>query len=102
MAGFSPVLLLDEVVAHLDPSRRAALYAELERLGAQAWMTGADAATFADGAATAEMFEVSPGQVKRRTRSPRPALYLIMRGRARSIEGPCMRAAYYETHGTAH
>jgi DNA replication and repair protein RecF len=67
MSGFSPVLLLDEVVAHLDPSRRAALYAELERLGAQAWMTGADAATFADVAATAEMFEVSPGQVKRRT-----------------------------------
>jgi hypothetical protein len=30
-------------------------------------MTGADAATFADVAATAEMFEVSPGQVKRRT-----------------------------------
>ena len=67
MSGFAPVLLLDEVVAHLDPSRRAALYAELERLGAQAWMTGADAATFADVEATAEMFEVSPGQVKRRT-----------------------------------
>ena len=67
MSGFAPVLLLDEVVAHLDPSRRAALYAELERLGAQAWMTGADAATFADVAATAEMVEVSPGQVKRRT-----------------------------------
>jgi DNA replication and repair protein RecF len=67
MSGFAPVLLLDEVVAHLDPSRRAALYAELERLGAQAWMTGADAATFADVEASAETFEVSPGQVKRRT-----------------------------------
>ncbi len=67
MSGFAPVLLLDEVVAHLDPSRRAALYAELEGLGAQAWMTGADAAMFADVAATAEMFEVSPGQLKRRT-----------------------------------
>ena len=42
MSGFAPVLLLDEVVAHLDPARRAALYAELERLGAQVWMTGAD------------------------------------------------------------
>ena len=67
MSSFAPVLLLDEVVAHLDPSRRAALYAELERLGAQAWMTGADAATFADVEASAETFEVSPGQVKRRT-----------------------------------
>jgi DNA replication and repair protein RecF len=66
MSGFAPVLLLDEVVAHLDPSRRAALYAELDRLGAQAWMTGADAAAFADIAATADVLEVSPGQVKRR------------------------------------
>ena len=42
MSGFAPVLLLDEVVAHLDPGRRAALYHELERLGAQVFMTGAD------------------------------------------------------------
>jgi DNA replication and repair protein RecF len=67
MSGFAPVLLLDEVVAHLDPSRRAALYAELDRLGAQAWMTGADAAAFADIEAKTQMFEVLPGQVKRRT-----------------------------------
>ena len=66
MSGFAPVLLLDEVVAHLDPSRRAALYAELESLGAQAWMTGADAAAFADIAARADVLEVTPGQVKRR------------------------------------
>jgi DNA replication and repair protein RecF len=66
MSGFAPVLLLDEVVAHLDPSRRAALYAELDRLGAQAWMTGADAAAFADISTTADVLEVSPGQVKRR------------------------------------
>src|SRR5262244_1976615 len=67
MTGFSPLLLLAEVVAHLDPARRAALYAELAGLGAQAWMTGADAATFADVGGNAEMFEVPPGQVKRRT-----------------------------------
>src|ERR1700685_197886 len=37
MSGFAPVLLLDEVVAHLDPSRRDALHGELAQLGAQAW-----------------------------------------------------------------
>jgi DNA replication and repair protein RecF len=66
MSGFAPVLLLDEVVAHLDPTRRAALYAELEKLGAQPWMTGADAAAFAEIEATAGVFEVAPGEVKRR------------------------------------
>jgi len=66
MLGFAPVLLLDEVVAHLDPARRSALYGELEALGAQAWLTGADAALFADIAARSETFEVLPGHVKRR------------------------------------
>jgi DNA replication and repair protein RecF len=65
MSGLAPVLLLDEVIAHLDPVRRAALYAEIDKLGAQTWMTGADAAAFAD--IKAEVFEVLPGQVK-----PRP------------------------------
>ncbi len=63
MTGFAPVLLLDEVVAHLDPGRRAALYAELDTLGAQVFMTGADPAAFAEIAARAEMFDVAPGQV---------------------------------------
>jgi DNA replication and repair protein RecF len=66
MNGIAPVLLLDEVVAHLDPSRRAALHAELEALGAQTWMTGADAAAFADLDQRTEMFEVSPGHIARR------------------------------------
>jgi len=66
MSGFAPVLLLDEVVAHLDPVRRAALYGELQKLGAQAWLTGADAAAFADIVTTADVWEVWPGQVKRR------------------------------------
>mgnify|MGYP003334066656 CR=1 FL=1 len=48
MMGYAPILLLDEVVAHLDPSRRAALYDALARLDAQVWMTGADPAAFAD------------------------------------------------------
>ena len=66
MSGFAPVLLLDEVVAHLDPLRRAALYDELGQLGAQIWITGADAAAFADIAGRADIFEVSPGQIRQR------------------------------------
>jgi DNA replication and repair protein RecF len=65
MSGFAPVLLLDEVIAHLDPARRAALFAELDALGAQAWLTGADAAVFAEIEAGADVLEVSPGQVGR-------------------------------------
>ena len=63
MTGHAPVLLLDEVVAHLDPQRRGALYDELARLGGQVWMTGADPAAFAEIAARAEVFDVSPGQI---------------------------------------
>jgi DNA replication and repair protein RecF len=66
MTGFAPVLLLDEVVAHLDPARRAALYDALTRLDAQVFVTGADPAAFDDVAARAEMFMVSPGRVARR------------------------------------
>jgi DNA replication and repair protein RecF len=64
MTGFAPVLLLDEVVAHLDPDRRAALYTALEKLDTQVWMTGADPAAFAEVADRAEVFTVSPGRVK--------------------------------------
>jgi DNA replication and repair protein RecF len=66
MTGFAPVLLLDEVVAHLDPNRRAALFDSLDRLGAQVWMTGADPAAFTDIAARAQVFAVESGSVKRR------------------------------------
>jgi DNA replication and repair protein RecF len=65
MTGFAPVLLLDEVIAHLDPGRRCALYDALGALGAQVWMTGADPAAFADVAARATVFSVSPGRVDR-------------------------------------
>ncbi|MEL6479701.1 MAG: DNA replication and repair protein RecF, partial [Pseudomonadota bacterium] len=44
--GTPPILLLDEVAAHLDADRRAALYAEIETLGCQAWMTGTGAELF--------------------------------------------------------
>jgi len=73
MSGAAPVILLDEVVAHLDPGRRAALYDALERLGAQIWMTGADPAAFAAIAPRAELFEVTPGQVRRGSGEAVPA-----------------------------
>jgi DNA replication and repair protein RecF len=66
MTGITPLLLLDEVVAHLDPIRRNALFVELATLGAQVWMTGADPAAFTDIAATGEVFEVDSGQIARR------------------------------------
>jgi len=65
MAGFAPVLLLDEVVAHLDPSRRTALYGWLTRLRAQVFLTGADPAAFGEIAGDAALYTVSPGQVAR-------------------------------------
>ena len=63
MTGFAPLLLLDEVVAHLDPARRAALYDALASLGAPVWMTGADPAAFGDIVARAQVFEVRGGMV---------------------------------------
>jgi len=45
--GEPPLLLLDEIAAHLDPIRRAALFDALLRLDSQAWLTGTDAALFA-------------------------------------------------------
>ena len=46
--GQAPLLLLDEIVAHLDAQRRAALFEALLSLGAQAWMTGTDSSLFED------------------------------------------------------
>jgi DNA replication and repair protein RecF len=64
MTGFAPLLLLDEVVAHLDPARRAALYDALSALGAQVWMTGADPAAFGDIVGRAQVFGVRNGSIK--------------------------------------
>jgi DNA replication and repair protein RecF len=64
MTGFAPVLLLDEVVAHLDPARRVTLYEGLARLGSQVWMTGADPAAFAEIAPRAQMFEITSGKIR--------------------------------------
>ena len=56
-----PILLLDEVAAHLDPMRRAALFGRLEGRG-QVWMTATEAALF-DGIGEASRFHVQPGHV---------------------------------------
>jgi DNA replication and repair protein RecF len=66
MTGFAPILLLDEIVAHLDPARRAALHVELEQLGGQVWMTGADPALFAEVGDDAMMVEVASGRLEPR------------------------------------
>ncbi len=57
--GAPPLLLLDEVAAHLDESRRRALYDEICALGAQAWMTGTGAEQFEGLARRAQSIEVT-------------------------------------------
>jgi DNA replication and repair protein RecF len=59
--GVAPILLLDEVTAHLDAVRRAALFEEILRLGAQAWMTGTDRHAFAAMDQKARFWQVEDG-----------------------------------------
>ena len=61
--GFAPMLLLDEITAHLDENRRAALFAEILRIGSQAWMTGTDAAAFAAFGNSAQRWLVVDGAI---------------------------------------
>jgi DNA replication and repair protein RecF len=63
--GHAPLLLLDEIAAHLDARRRAALFEEILALGAQAWMTGTDLSLFEGLGARAEVFHVNDGQFVR-------------------------------------
>jgi DNA replication and repair protein RecF len=56
--GSLPLLLLDEVAAHLDETRREALFEEIINLGIQAWMTGTDTALFAPLKGQAQFFDV--------------------------------------------
>jgi DNA replication and repair protein RecF len=64
MSGIAPLVLLDEVAAHLDPVRRDALFAVLATLGGQVFMTGADRALFGDLPPGARVFHVTPGKVR--------------------------------------
>lgn len=59
--GEPPLLLLDEIAAHLDASRRAALFEALVRLDSQAWLTGTDAALFAPLRCDAQFLSVHDG-----------------------------------------
>jgi len=59
-----PLILLDEITAHLDATRRCALFDEIGALGAQAWLTGTDAAQFAPLAGRAQIFRVGEGGVR--------------------------------------
>ncbi len=61
--GAPPVLLLDEITAHLDERRRGALFDELQALGAQAWLSGTDPALFADLKGRADFFAVTAGTI---------------------------------------
>jgi DNA replication and repair protein RecF len=61
--GQAPMLLLDEVAAHLDEARRAALFDELAALPGQSWLTGTDAALFASFGARAQMLSVEAGAI---------------------------------------
>jgi DNA replication and repair protein RecF len=61
MRGEPPLLLLDELAAHLDASRRAALFEALVRLRTQAWLTGTDAALFAPLRSHAQFLSVQDG-----------------------------------------
>jgi len=62
MSGITPLVLLDEIAAHLDPRRRTALYDALLALGCQVWMTGADPALFTDLPGGSQRIRVEAGR----------------------------------------
>ena len=61
MEEIAPLVLLDEVAAHLDGVRRKALFGEILRLGVQAWMTGTDKELFSPLEEDAQILEVNRG-----------------------------------------
>ncbi len=62
--GIVPLILLDEVVAHLDSIRRLELFEEICQIGAQVWMTGTDATLFAGLEGKAQFFKVDDGRIE--------------------------------------
>jgi DNA replication and repair protein RecF len=67
LRGAAPIMLLDEVAAHLDELRRRALFEELLSLGAQAWLTGTDPGLFAELGQAAQFFAVRDARVEEAT-----------------------------------
>jgi DNA replication and repair protein RecF len=63
-AGVSPILLLDEVAAHLDRARRKSLLEALSALGSQSWMTGTDAQLFEGIGHQGAIFHVEDGLIR--------------------------------------
>ena len=61
--GAPPVLLLDEIAAHLDEGRREALFARLMAMGGQVWMSGTDAVLFELIADKAQFFTVENAKI---------------------------------------
>jgi len=64
LEGAAPLVLLDEVAAHLDAARREALFGEILRLGVQAWMTGTDRELFSPIAQDAQILAVNRGKIE--------------------------------------
>jgi DNA replication and repair protein RecF len=63
LRGAAPILLLDEISAHLDERRRAALFDELSRLKSQAWLSGTDEALFCPLKGRARFLRVEEGRI---------------------------------------
>jgi DNA replication and repair protein RecF len=63
LVGAAPVLLLDEVAAHLDVHRRRGLFEALTLLGTQAWMTGTDASLFDEAGTASCLYNVEHGTI---------------------------------------
>jgi len=61
-----PILLLDEVAAHLDPKRRAALFQKLAEKDGQVWLTGTEAELFRDVPVKSLHFRINNGSITRR------------------------------------
>jgi DNA replication and repair protein RecF len=62
-AGAAPILLLDEIAAHLDPVRRSALFDDVLSLSSQSWMSGTDPEAFAALAKRAQFYRVEDGRI---------------------------------------
>ena len=63
--GFTPLLLLDEIAAHLDAKRRSSLFQIIMEMGAQAWITGTEKELFDLFAGNAQHFSIESGEVIR-------------------------------------
>jgi DNA replication and repair protein RecF len=63
--GQPPIILFDEIAAHLDQRRRSALFDEIVALGAQSWLTGTDLSLFENLGHRADIFTVEASQLTR-------------------------------------